>query len=268
MGIKYEAWDSPRWETYSGAYGNICDDLKMLVGELPMDSQARLRRLDTEEKTDEQILFDNICENLSHQMSFYDASYLAMPYLVAFLEHKQGDFTWESNILVELGGILATDIPQNKGKVFIPDEILENYAASIARLCELTKAFMQTHTAEIRALEDGEREQLLIAHIAILGDRALAYILFMTYWQEYYFSCPHCDFCYEDEGEGAPEGQLVPASETCEPYRACYKMLCELGATDEEIRVISDYYGTLTCPECGAVMPMLNAMKYYLLGEE
>ena len=56
MNIKYEPWDSPLWETYGGAYGILCDDVKMLMGELPMAPQTRPRRLETEEKTDEQIL--------------------------------------------------------------------------------------------------------------------------------------------------------------------------------------------------------------------
>ena len=45
--------------------------------------------LDFEEKECDQINFDNLCENLSHQLSFYNATYLAMPYLLLFLEKKR-----------------------------------------------------------------------------------------------------------------------------------------------------------------------------------
>ena len=42
----------------------------------------KLRRLDPEEKDDFRIAFDNLFENLCHQMSFYYATYLVLPYLV------------------------------------------------------------------------------------------------------------------------------------------------------------------------------------------
>lgn len=263
MEIKYEPFDSPRWETYGGAYGNVCDDIKRLMGELPLEPQTKLRRLETEEKTDEQILFDNICTSLYHQMSFYDASYLAVPYLTAFLERKKADFAWQCAILSELGCILATDIPENRGNALVPDDILQSYAASTALLRQETSVFIKTHTAQIRALDDSKREALLIALLAILEDRTLAYMLFLNSWQEYYFVCGQCEYCYEGEDEDELENQVVPASDTCEAYKVCYQMLCDLGATEQKLGVISNYYGTLTCPECGAVMPMLDAMKGY-----
>lgn len=63
--------DSPLFEVYRGAYGNIADYLVILMGERK-DAQEtfRLRRLERTEKTNYEIAFDNLCENLWHQMSF------------------------------------------------------------------------------------------------------------------------------------------------------------------------------------------------------
>lgn len=262
MDMKCESFDSVLWESYPGAYGNLRDDVKMLMGELPMAPQTRLRRMETEEKTDEQILFDNICENLSHQMSFYRATYLVMPYLVTFLEHK--DFTWQCTIISELGFILATDIPENKGEESVPDEIFESYMASIVRLKEMTKTFAETHIEEIRALKDSKREELLVGLIAILENPVIAYLLILNSGQDICFVCEQCEYCYE--GDEEQEIQIAAPTDACETYKECRKLLYGLGIAEEKIQAISDYYGTLTCPECGAVMPMFDAMKAYFFG--
>lgn len=74
---------------------------------------SKIIRLDFSEKDSYRINFDNLCENLSHQLSFYKATYLAMPYLVLLLEKKRRaqDFDWQLLIIREAGMILSTDLP-------------------------------------------------------------------------------------------------------------------------------------------------------------
>ena len=52
------------------------------MGEPVTEQKMKLLRLDPEEKDDFRIAFDNLFENLFHQMSFYYATYLVLPYLV------------------------------------------------------------------------------------------------------------------------------------------------------------------------------------------
>ena len=71
--------DSELWEIYRGAYGNVSREVAILMGEPILEPQKKLRRLDMEEKEDYRIAFDNLSENLMHQMSFYEAAWLVMP---------------------------------------------------------------------------------------------------------------------------------------------------------------------------------------------
>ena len=62
-----------------GAYGNIKCEIEVLLKEVSGEE------VEQEEFED---AFENLCETLWHQMSFYKASYLAMPYMLKFLEQK------------------------------------------------------------------------------------------------------------------------------------------------------------------------------------
>lgn len=55
------------WEIYMGAYGSILDEITILAKDIPHTE---------EENKQFETAFDNLCENLWHQMSFYNASYL------------------------------------------------------------------------------------------------------------------------------------------------------------------------------------------------
>ena len=114
MQLKPVEFTSKLWETYQGAYGDVREDVAFLFcpKELIPDTE-KLRRLDDEEKDSYEIIFDNLSENLTHQLSLYHASYLVMPYLALLLELKrqEGDFDWQMKVIVLAGDVLATDIP-------------------------------------------------------------------------------------------------------------------------------------------------------------
>lgn len=112
--MRLTEFSSGLWEEYRGAYGSVRREVEILMdGTTAPPPQQKLRRLDTEEKDDYRIAFDNLCEGLSHQMSFYSATYLVLPYMAKLLEEKEaaGDFQWQVLILSEMGVCLATDVP-------------------------------------------------------------------------------------------------------------------------------------------------------------
>lgn len=186
MEIKLVDLNSELWETFCGAYGNVSKEVEILMGEPITEPQEKLRRLDSEEKEDYRIAFDNLCENLSHQMSFYEATYLALPYLVQLLERnsKSGSFEWKLTMISELGLCLATDFPEAK-EVIIPAE-------------------------------------------SVIGK-----------WD---------GSSYEDT------------------WLWLSTMLDQLGA-EEELEILSYYYGTYTCPDCGNQKKVMDFMKgYYFEG--
>lgn len=145
--LKPIKFTSPLWNQYRGAYGDVREDVAFLFcpSELMPDTE-KVRRLDDEEKDNYEINFDNLSENLTHQLSLYDAAYLVMPYLVLLLEKKrqENNFDWQMKIIMLAGDVLSTDIPYFGGgseETNMPEEIMESYRLSVDVLKEMTKDF-------------------------------------------------------------------------------------------------------------------------------
>ena len=113
--MKLVPFDSELWEVYRGAYGNVCEEVRIVIGDIEnIPPQSKLLRLDLEEKNDYEIAYDNLWANLWHQMSFYDATYIVMPYMLKFLEKNKDNFDIQLSVISNMGICLATDIPNNK----------------------------------------------------------------------------------------------------------------------------------------------------------
>lgn len=275
MEIKLTDLNSELWETFRGAYGNVSKEVAILMGEPMTEPQKKIRRLDTEEKEDYHIVFDNLCENLSHQMSFYKATYLALPYLVTLFgkESKNESFEWKLTMLSEIGLCLATDIPSNHEDQLDDEEILRSYEASVLKLQELTRQFIKQYEKEIAELDFNERSMLVTALLAILGDREATFILTMSCWDTCYMLCDCCEYCEEEAVLSDDEAKeaIVPAetmvgkwdgSSYDDTYLWISNVLNRLGA-EEELEILSYYYGTYTCPECGNQKKVIDLMKNY-----
>lgn len=119
--------DSILWKTYTGAYGDVREYLTILTGEREDARETfKLRRLDKAPKTNYELAFDNLCENLWHQMSFYPATWLAVPYLARLMERweKENDAEWMFRGILAVGSCLATDVFGDRPK---EDEVRESY---------------------------------------------------------------------------------------------------------------------------------------------
>ena len=117
----------PLWKAYPGAYGSVREEVGTLMGE-PAGPQIQLRRLKEQAEDDEHLAFDNLCESLSHQMTFYPAMYVVLPYIVKFLGLKSGDYAWKRLIFSEIGQCLAADaFFPGEARPGAPQEILESY---------------------------------------------------------------------------------------------------------------------------------------------
>ena len=248
------------------------------MGEPVTEQQMKLRRLDPEEKDDFRIAFDNLFENLYHQMSFYYATYLVLPYLVTLLEKDSRfeSFEWKMDMISEIGICLATDIPNNHREILTDEEILSSYEASILKLQELTKQFLEQHEEEIKELDFNARSMLITAILAIFGEREIAFILTMSCWDSCYMLCDNCEYCEEELELSDEEArkQIVPAESVIgnwdgSSYEDAWlwisNVLNQLGA-QEELEILSYYYGTYTCPECGNKSKVFDLMKNYNFG--
>nr|WP_300838008.1 hypothetical protein [uncultured Acetatifactor sp.] len=91
----------------------IEDYLVILMGEREKAPETfKLRRLENVPKTNYELAFDNLCENLWHQMSFYPATWLALPYLARLMEgwEREKDLGWVFQGIMAAGSFLATDV--------------------------------------------------------------------------------------------------------------------------------------------------------------
>ena len=276
--LKPVEFASGLWGQYGGAYGDVREDVAFLFcPEELIPETDRIRRLDTEKKSDYEIIFDNLCENLTHQLSLYDATYLTMPYLVLLLEkrRRKGDYEWEKKIISAAGDILSTDIPYCGGgrEAQMPEEVMESYEMSVEILQEMTKSFLTRYTDRLKEEDPGWLQYFCTDLMAVLGDREAAYQMLTGQWEQCPVSCPECGFYDEDmEADGfCDEEQLEkiePAASVLggwdrESYEDTYlwfsNLAHELGVEDEW--KISYYYGTYTCPECGSKGILMDWMK-------
>jgi len=278
--MKLLPFESNLWEIFTGAYGNVCEEVRIIMGDVDkIPPQTKLRRLETEEKEDVQIAYDNLIENLWHQMSFYPATYLAMPYLVKYLEKKEaaGDFDGQLLVISNMGIVLATDFPSNKEERILKleelesGEIIDSYKESIFILQEKTKKFLDTYQYKIKDLDPNTKSEFLTALLAILGDREAAHVFVMSGWQEFSIFCSHCEYdeCIDFSDLSDPEFRKMFTPASAKPWDLrsfddtfiwYSHVLRSLGA-DNEADILSYCYGTFTCPECGASGIAMDFMK-------
>ena len=197
--LKLTPFDSELWEIYAGAYGNVVNDVKLLTGdEKELDDwdmalldrrQCRQGKMEDMENI-EKIARENLMEQLLHQMTFYDAAYLAMPYLVRMLEKKQENDDVEEQIayITDMGFLVSADVPDDTchdtpGAADEIGEVMENYHLSLLKLQELTKRFLEKHLEEIKQMGNDAyyKKAFPTAVSAILSsDKKAAFVLSMS----------------------------------------------------------------------------------------
>lgn len=240
----------------------------------PMDIRNNLRT-SLDNRDWEQI--ENIFECMTHQMSFYSATYVVLPYMVELLEQvmKEGDVEHAFLLIFHLGICLATDIPENQYEK-IDSPILKDYNDAAQKLAGLTKRYINTYIEEIHKMTQEKRSMLLVSAIAILGDRHTAYGLVLSGLDltEIGVMCGgECQF-YEEEFalfEGDEEQTVIPAD--YEPGQwngkfdqdgfAWVSALADMLGAKQELQFLRYLYGTFTCPECGKTGKLIEFMKTY-----
>ncbi len=270
-------FNSPLWESYRGAYGNIEDYLVILIGERDKAPETfKLRRLENVPKTNYELAFDNLCENLWHQMSFYPATWLALPYLARLMEgwEREKDLKWVFRGIMAAGSFLATDVYGDR-----PDEedIYESYRNAGLRIRAVTIDFLAGNLDCVREKAVQWRREFAMAVTAILGEQKLAYMLSLSGFNSYYIVCPECENCDEDMEVGyfelsermkrakAPSGKWDGRS--LEDVRLWLPNLLNLLEDEEGEELLAYYFGTYVCPECGKKTSVLTGMEGYYFGE-
>ena len=188
------------WAMHKGAYGDVSNEVsilaKVLAGEEVLQEQF-------------EIAMENLGETLSHQMSFYNASYLALPYMLKVLEKKieENDFQWQLQMFSSLGMIIMCDVPRNHYKKSVDEAIVENYNNCIKVIAELEKKFIMEHLDEIKELDNNAKSYLYVTALAVLGDREAAFVLTSFMFNEIYVACGACEE-YNEEMPMISDGEI------------------------------------------------------------
>lgn len=276
--LKPVEFGSKAWEKYKGAYGDAREDTAFLFcPEELIPETEKLRRLDREEKSDYEIIFDNLCENLTHQLSLYDGTYLVMPYLVLLLEkrRREQDYEWEKKIIQAAGDLLCTDIPCNGGgdRAELPEEIGESYRLSVELLQEMTRDFLDRNMERLKEEDPDWLQYFCTDLLAILGDREAAFQMILGQWEQCPVCCPDCEYFDEEmEADGFYDKEQLKKIEPAvsvigkwdgKSYEDTYlwfsNLAHDLGV--EDAWKIAYYYGIYTCPECGSRGILIDWMK-------
>ena len=270
-----QEFDSTLWETYRGAYGNVREYLVILTGEREDAPETfKLRRLDNTLKTNYELAFDNLCENLWHQMSFYPATWLTVPYLARLMEgwEKEGDAEWMFQGILAVGNCLATDVYGDRPE---EDYVLESYENAIWQIRDMTVDFLAGHMDYVREKHISWRRGFAFAVTAIMGEKRLAFMLMMSELESCYIVCPGCENCDEEIEFGYfdPSKRIekaeVPAKkwdgESLADIRIWLFNLFALLDDTEGIERLRYYFGTYTCPECGERTDVFTGTAGYFL---
>lgn len=254
------------WEIYMGAYGSILDEITILAKDIPHTE---------EENKQFETAFDNLCENLWHQMSFYNASYLAMPYMLDLLEQKeeQQDFKWQLRIISEMGMIVVTDISVNHYNKVEDAELTGNYDKCLLVLREKTKSFIMKYLNEIKQSDCNDKSYFYTGVLAVLDDRMAAFTLTSLLYNEMYVVCASCEDWNEDMPAISDGGidEIEPADsvigmwdgKSLEDTYLWFSNFLHILGDDNAVNALSYYYGTYTCPECGKKALVMDLAKKY-----
>lgn len=271
------ALDSSLWSIYTGAYGDVRDYLSIVLGERKeAPERLRLRRLEREPKTNYEIAFDDLCETLWHQMSFYLATWLVLPYLAQLLEgwEKEEDWEWCLQGIVAAGTCLATDVFGDRPT---EESVYKSYENATMVIRAITIDFLALHMDVIQEKEIWKKREFAAAVMAILGERKLAYLFFLAGCQSCYVVCPECENCDEEIEFGyCDPDERIKAAKVPEKYWDgknfedvslwLFNLFALLGDREGE-EYLCYCFGTYTCPECGKKMQVLAGMKQYYLSE-
>ena len=280
--IQLEDFDSPKWEYYHSP-GKI-DHTKVWIQKF---------------MNDEQGAFEECCQAISHQMTFYSVIYLVFPYLVEKIARDFEHYDKETLVryISELGVSLSVDCPLNTqgkyegadisglendtlrkiyvtGTVQTDDTVLENYQLSIQKFQLLIKHFLSRHIKALGRMDKMTKTMFALAVLAAFGNRNDAFLFLMPEIDECIgVGCNRCDFCDEESLEFSNKKamsvikQRGPAEDNWdgvnfEDTYLWFGDFLELMQGKSLSKHLPYYFGTFCCPECGNEAEVRTFMDY------
>lgn len=256
--LSLEALDSSNWEKYKGAGGNT----KVWVQKLMAGEEGA---------------FDECCEEIAHQTSFWPAIYLVFPYLVEKLSRDFDQISFDSRImkLSMLGTCLATDFDINReGEQEADGALMENYQLGIRKFQLLIKKFLAGKAKPLGRVDSTTKGMFAVGVLAAFGNREdAAFLMDMVLDESITVACDKCEYC--DEGlELADKKALsvinprekAPDDWNGEDFEDTYRWFgdfLELFGIKGMAKYLPYYFGTYRCPECGREAVVRDLIKVF-----
>lgn len=243
---------SPVWATLRSAGG----EAKKWLGKL-LDGEGDFRET-----------MERLAEDLSHQLSFYEATAYVLPHLAALapkLPLKDQFF-----LIAQIGPATAAeaDQPLEPG-----GEAFQEFQQGLEALRPLTKRLVASPEVAELLSEDLEiGQQFALAAVAILGQRKHAYGLYLlsgSCWEE---GAAACQCGWNDECLPLPEGPdcIIPAQigewdgQSLEQEAVWLQGLLALAGDEQIIPALPAVYGQGVCPDCGRQEPYWNWLYRFM----
>lgn len=236
-----------------------------------MDLENRLKTALEDENRDEiEIIF----ESLTHQMSFYSATYIVLPHMVRLLEQmiEKGDFVYGANLILNLGVCLATDIFENNFKE-TNIHIIENYNAAVQKLVGLTKRYINMYIDEIHKMNEEQKHMLFTGVLSILGERKAVFVLMILGWniEEIGLMCDkECGYL-EEYFVPFDNNIIIPTKYGVEKWDGksyddafvWSSAIADMLEDKYAVEVLKYLYGDFTCPKCGKTKKVIDFVIPY-----
>lgn len=271
-------FNSDLWDKLHGAYGNILEDIKPLAVKEP-DVPENEKTLYASFKSDYMVAFDNICCTLAHQMSFYPASYIALPYLANTFNYwyEKDDFIMQVLFLLNVGIIVSTDIGYNteyykSTRESLPEDVMQNYQDSILFFKEKAEELLSNKLDMLKQpdlFKPVDLTYICISLLALIGKKEHAFAFLLGNFDQCIISCKNCGLYTEDieldndymkNTIQELNSLITPAAPVTgqwdkKSFDNTYIWLSnvlQLLGNDNDAAKLSYFYGTFNCPECGA----------------
>lgn len=202
-----------------------------------------------------------LAEDLSHQMSYYNATAYVLPHLAALCGRLS---LGERHFLIaQTGAAIAAE-----GETpLVPDTTeYREFHEGLDGLRPVAADLIQNHPEVLDAASGEEKQMFVLSALAILGNRKHAFALFMlsgSCWEE---APAVCSCGWEDEcilirePDCCIEPAEIPAwdGKSLNDEAVWVKGLLERAGDEDIAPIIPLVYGTGVCPECGKREPYWN----------
>lgn len=215
-------------------------------------------------------------------MTFYDASYIVLPYLVKAFNYwyEKDDFAMQVLFLVNTGIIVSTDNPFSNPYSEdiiknIPESLMESYHKSILFFKEKAEELLLNKLDLLKQYSLDDISYICVSLLAFTGEREHSFAFLLGNFSSCLLFCEKCGFFLEDielhydikSNEEELNKIITPAESVIGKWDKkslgntyiWLSNVLHLMGNDFDVKKLSYFYGTFTCPECGAkVKPAID----------